>query len=390
MSLEKSFLKRHKIDQAGVVSFITVSLLAIVLTLITTAFVKSMISNQRQVLDNQLSTQAFYAAETGINDAITLLNQATTNDTLDDLADSIINNPNEPAPKCGDFINEIETNVGINDYAELDSSSDIKYTCVLVSSIVPNVLLTSPAVNNGTFFPVQAWDSDLSIDKVNISWGNSGQSIPDGSATELLPNTETGWGTNSVALMRITFYYPNDVYTRDSLLGNQKTFFLRPIEESEEGYSQISFADLDSDYQQQPVGVHCNASNSPICSLDVTGVSGLTDTQGKFYIKITPIYNSSDITFSAYSSTETLIHLLGAQYSIDVTGRANDVYRRIEVRRSVLPNYDFPDSVVASGNSSGSEDNGNLCKQFLVWPGGLQDPSECSFTAAPESEPEAE
>lgn len=57
-------------NQAGLVSFMVVTIIMIVLTLIVLAFARLVQREQVQTLDRQLNAQAFYAAESGINDAV--------------------------------------------------------------------------------------------------------------------------------------------------------------------------------------------------------------------------------------------------------------------------------------------------------------------------------
>ena len=344
-----------KLNNCGVVSFITIILLAIVMTLITTAFVKTMISNQRQTLDNQLSSQAFYAAETGVNDVVTLLSDGISEaerNALDKL-------------ECGTFLEVLRASPDLlgEQPDVLNEDSNIKYTCVLVSQNVPNIQLSNPAVGGTSFFPIISADGNV-IDKLSIVWGNTIQDPQADTPAWRLPG-QTAWGTNSVALIRLTLYYPGS-YSRQELIMDQKTFFLRPVLS---GGNDTLAADIAS--QEQPYGVNCD---SMPCSLDITGIDTLAGGAEGLFIKITPIYNSSNITITAYSNN---VHqyLRGAQYSIDVTGRANDVYRRIEVRRGLT--YDFPDSVVKTGSPDGV--TGDLCKQFIIWPGGVDDVSSCSF-----------
>jgi Tfp pilus assembly protein PilX len=61
------------IKQAGMVSIIVTVILMFVISITVLGFAQVIRRSQREALDNQLSTQAFYAAESGINDARTIL-----------------------------------------------------------------------------------------------------------------------------------------------------------------------------------------------------------------------------------------------------------------------------------------------------------------------------
>lgn len=69
-------MKRHQPiqqDEQGFAAIIVAVILLLVLSLITVGFAAQMRKEQRAALDNQLSTQAYYAAESGINDAVQAL-----------------------------------------------------------------------------------------------------------------------------------------------------------------------------------------------------------------------------------------------------------------------------------------------------------------------------
>src|SRR5689334_20404193 len=75
MSIKRS---THHLDdrQAGMVAIMVMLILMLVISLIVLGFAQISRRNQRQSLDRQLSTQAFYAAETGINDAAEIIKNA--------------------------------------------------------------------------------------------------------------------------------------------------------------------------------------------------------------------------------------------------------------------------------------------------------------------------
>ncbi|HSX32249.1 MAG TPA: pilus assembly PilX N-terminal domain-containing protein, partial [Candidatus Saccharimonadales bacterium] len=62
--------------ESGMVAIMVTIILMIVISLIVLGFAQIARRNQRQSLDRQLSTQAFYAAETGVNDASKVIKAA--------------------------------------------------------------------------------------------------------------------------------------------------------------------------------------------------------------------------------------------------------------------------------------------------------------------------
>ncbi len=105
-------------ERSGVVSLVITLFIMLIVTLVALSFATLMRREQRQALDRQLNTQAFYAAETGINDTIKALQQDPTG-----VGD--INSCDTTAQ------NRIRIN-GITPNRTLDSDARIAYTCVFV------------------------------------------------------------------------------------------------------------------------------------------------------------------------------------------------------------------------------------------------------------------
>ena len=65
-------------DDKGLVSFMITIIMMLVITLIVIGFTQVSNRNRRESLDRQLSTQAFYAAESGVNEALKVLRTSPT------------------------------------------------------------------------------------------------------------------------------------------------------------------------------------------------------------------------------------------------------------------------------------------------------------------------
>ena len=63
-------LKIHQ-EQDGIIAFFSVLVIMGILTLLTIGFSKVTRDAKKRTFDDALNTQAFYAAETGVNGAIT-------------------------------------------------------------------------------------------------------------------------------------------------------------------------------------------------------------------------------------------------------------------------------------------------------------------------------
>jgi hypothetical protein len=342
-------MTQQDINQQGIVSIITVIFLSIILTLITIAFMRAMTGNQRQALDMQLNTQAFYAAESGYNDALQAL--------------KVPGALNIGSPNCSDFYSG----------NSLDNTLDNinRYTCLLVDSTVDYIQFEGN-LQHGKLFLIQSSNPAKPIDSLRIFWSSttnnanqnnhfrSDQSFPRaGNATGSLWSG-TMSDQDAPSLLRLSVY-PISSLSRDDLIRNQRTYFIVP----RNGAASVNVNDGSiNDAACSSTAVNVVDGGNYYCSVTVPVSSFVS---GSFYIRILPFYSTSDVVVEGLN-TGSRQQLVGAQTTIDVTGRSNDVYKRILYRKNTeRDDYYFPEAVTKINNS--------ICKQFQTWPGGSYDES---------------
>lgn len=353
-----------KLNQKGIVSFLTVTFLAAILLLITVGFTKVMLSNQRQSLDGQLNTQAFYAAESGINDVLTnyttlkgagVFNKTGCNDVISQI-------PRSPTGLAANILDPTEP--------------DIKYTCLLVDDKTEFIEFSDATSTSGKLYKLKNAAGNA-ISNIRISWGNEDEIDKRGDL--LLPPQGDAWPETIPPLLRVTIYYPGSNFSRPNLITSQKTFFLIPYN----GFGSTSDV---SPEDGKITGIRCDEpSTAPyrcIADINISSYAGSASQEGDggLFIRIRPIYDHfppptieiKDMTGGGSSTN----YFEDAQYTIDSTGRANDVYKRIKVTVDINDNVPFPEYGVLSG--------GNLCKQFIAWPD--NPPPSSSFTSGYEDE----
>jgi len=137
-------------NQSGMVSIIVALVIMGILTLVTVSLALLTRREQRQALDRQLSTQAFYAAETGINDAVTTLQ----NDDIP--GDGNITNCDDADQLGGNKILDPETSL-------------VEYTCVLIDQSPTSYEKSPVGVDTPTIVPLRASEN---ISKIRVSWEN--------------------------------------------------------------------------------------------------------------------------------------------------------------------------------------------------------------------------
>ena len=150
--------KRMRKDERGIVSIITVMLLAIVLAITTTSFLRLMLRANRQVVDSTLSSQAYYAAETGLEDAIKVL------EDLRNGLPAVLNDTDGTDCKAASSTNVLVTsdNLGNGSY----------YSCQLIDP--------KPTLLNKTLQEYESWlvniqgndaaGTPIDVESIEIEW----------------------------------------------------------------------------------------------------------------------------------------------------------------------------------------------------------------------------
>ncbi len=325
-------------NQAGMVAIMVTLILMIVISLIVLGFAQISRRNQRQSLDRQLSTQAFYAAETGVNDAAELIKTAVGNGTAV-----------AAKPDCASTGGGFYTLTPV-----IDAASDVEYTCLTVDP-TPATLVYSSVGTTGTVVPLIAESGTIS--KVTLTW----QSKDSGST----PANNCPASVNSVfsAVLPWTCGYGvlrfDLVPTAGSLsfAGLQSatmTSFLVPLRPGSVGSANpIAYT---TGGGNNKLGVVCSNTD---CSYSITFAAP----QSQYYMRVSSLYKDVSLQITASDGSGSAVSIQGAQAVIDSTGKAQDVLRRIQVR------------VPLAGSSSNLlsdyaiQSNEAVCKRFSVMDG---------------------
>lgn len=318
-------------NQRGAMSFLTVIFLAIILTVVTISFVRISTNEQRQAVDDDLTTRAFYAAESGIEDGKRAIAHFINNPSTYDLSD--LN---------GDDCDPARYLDGDLDIGNLST----EYTCQFID-LTPGSFDKSLAPWESVTIPLISENGD-SFDRVRISWHETEQ---DGAITPR--NTgddetlvEDDWLDADHAAMLRTMYFATPAGTFNADAINGVVGFLNP---TNGGGSQSVGPGFDGNV----VNANCDPNDTPSCVMTLTGLSG-----DERYLRIQALYRGTQLTVELLNGS-TVVDFEDVQAEIDVTGRAGDVYRRISARVSLLPpDFPLPDVAIWS--------NTEICKDFSV------------------------
>jgi hypothetical protein len=307
-----------------------------ILSLITIGFAQIMAREQRQALDRQLSSQAFYAAESGVNDA---------------LADIGSYNASTCSPAYS-----------------ISSDDTVRNTCITASTTVPNIEVqqVTPDQNNARVFPIRTTPNPPST--LEITWRASTSTF----GTFLrAPNdvslpAQANWGVNTGALKIYLVPFSNGM-SRQSLINAMGEMVLIPSSGAptpQIGYGEFSgptnFGALRS--------VGCDAVTN-LCTVSIGGLPTFTD----LYFVVTSLYQSNSVVIDAYDSSNNSLSFTGVQAIVDSTGKTSDVVRRIQIRRSLIDNFTIP------AGALGATDPEGVCKLLEASPAGSSAGAGCSF-----------
>jgi len=338
-----------KKNQQGMASLVICMLLMIIISLMTLSFATLSRREQRQALDKQLSTQAFYAAETGINDASKAILDGTLNTDISDCSAS------EQAKINPTGVSGI-----------LDANSSTSRTCVFVDQ-TPSQIDDVVGETESTVFLISAggissldvyWENDsvvstpvfpATVDTAggsfppDASWNNS---TPGVLTIQLIPFPVAG--TNRATIAGGTIYvlgFPTSSNANQTASGTASNGLILT------GGCASANTGAPNNWPRQ-------------CKASITGLAG------QYYIRLKSIYDPVHITVEGKDGSGNRLPFVGAQVLIDSTGRANDVTKRIKIYKPLRGSASLPGSTLEIG--------GDLCKRLLSNPVGTTTDSAIS------------
>lgn len=322
----------QKIDQQGLVSIIVTLIIMAVLSLIVIGFAQLARQEQRRSLDRQLSTQAQFAAESGINSARNAIKGASA--FTGDLTDCNAYNALSAADKAK--------------FGSLDLNDNTKVTCLLLKQGQIELLYGNVGADQSQSIPL---NGSQAIDSVTIKWKNTaGSTSPVPTSTKFPPK---GTWSSGLGVLRIELV-PLNGFSRASLSSGRRVLFAYP--EQVTATPEIAYGAING---ATPVlGGNCGTSAN--CQVKITGLLASFPGLKNYYLRVKSIYASSNLTVCVNDCAGT--ELRNAQVSVDSTGKAQDVIKRINARIPARPETGdlYPEYVLESIDS--------VCKRLTVMP----------------------
>ena len=370
--------QRRTHRQQGAVALFVVVFATLLMIIITLSFIQLMIKDQRQATASDLSQSAYDSAKSGVEDAkrLLLLDQSCRNGTAPAAVNCTAVTNAINAGQCNTIAayfgnpNDKETVIQQN---QGDAALQQSYTCV---KIIPNTddYTAVLKLNESNIVPLKGVGE---FNSVRISWfthedvaaAGAGQTVrfPSSGPNVSLPQTPQ-WDADMPSLLRAQLLQvgPNFKLSdfNDAQPGNKSnnnTLFLYP---SASGVNTLDFA-LDMPRRSAsaaPQQVRCNPSfvtSEYACSVTLNLPVPLTgnEAQRNAFLHLGALYNGARYKVELLNNG-SVVAFDHVQPKVDSTGRANDMFRRVESRVEFKTDFAYPQAAV--------DLEGDLCKNFVV------------------------
>lgn len=362
--------QQYRTQQGGAAIFIVV-FSALLMLVVTLSFAQLMIGDQRQATTADLSQSAYDSALAGVEDAkraIIAANSCTGGASCSAMRATLRTDSCDMVQRVLGGASAAEQPVGTGAAAALDQA----YTCAKVT-LNTNDYIKPIAANESIMVPLKGVSQ---FNKVRVSWFTledleDGQTVTVTNETKALPaQGETTWPRSQPALLRTQLMQTDGQFTlgqfddSDDGKSNANTLFLYP---SLTGTSNKDFA-LDSrrageGAEGAPTPVKCETSlvaGQYSCSTTIdlpSPRSGNAASRANAFLYLTALYNKANVKVELLNGNR-VVQFDGVQPIADVTGRANDVFRRVQARLETGANTLYPQAAVEVRNG--------LCKTFSV------------------------
>lgn len=355
-------MTKKQMGEEGFAPLMVAIIIIIVLSLLTIGFITLVDQNQKNALNLQLNNDAYYAAESGINDAIAAINNGFNQNKT-------TCGPNT-SPRWVKYLGNNQIN-GPTDYYNCllinQTPSNLQYSSVTASQ--PTVaLLSTPGGLNPTDIEF-TWQPSPSIEGspyafANPTWFPNCTSGANGACLPPASQWQSG-GKPITGILRVALTplpnggpLPTDTSTT-------YTTFLYP----EQGSGTINRAP----YYTSNIGANSgaevsgNCNNVPssatqlACTVDIP-VCNLPNNNlcpNGYLLSMTSLYTNSQVEVYAFDGALPL-SFRNAQVVIDSTGSDHGVKKRIQVRVPTINDTGFPAYDIASSNT--------ICADLVAWP----------------------
>lgn len=356
-----------KNDERGIISFFVTIIIMIVLSLVVLGFSQVARADQTDALNRQLSLEAYYAAESGVNDAYAVVRYIDnvyggspgTNIPVES-QNCLTTDAASPYTYVSGTSNLLDTT---------NATQNIKYTCVLVNPNPTTLGYSNVAAGQAVITELLSDKSTNPITTLNINYSQPNQDVScsviangytSPNTPTLLPQTATPatsqWPSDCPPVLRIDLVpITSSDLSQSGLAANVRTFFVYPSNRVAGSGANWSAGSFNNAVTYTSV---CSGAINNNCSFVLSGLNpGGTNTP--YYMRILYTYGTAPTYNLSATGPNGQVSFAGSQVEIDATGVAGNVLRRISVHASLSP-------ITQTTPNAGIETNNTLCKRITV------------------------
>ena len=325
-----------KYDENGLVSIMIASVLMVIMALITLGFTRIVQNEQRQALDAQLSQQAFYAAESGINVAAS--------------------RPGFPGRQAKTDCDVSGYNAGVI----REGVDDVVFTCLLIDPTPRSLEFNNDSIttNRPKIVPI---NTNEQLSQISFEWrdnsgvGDVSTTCSDVSSLTFAPDAEN-WGKIAAVKLEL-IAIPEGNITRGNILANHFSTIFYPCNNSVA--SEMNYNDATGARRIGRITpVNCaQTSGEYQCRMTINVPEALRSSR-EFYARFNSVYRNIDVRITGLDIAGNEPLFSNAQAVVDSTGRANDVFRRLQARVPLYDIYPLPNGVLQTLD--------DICKNYEV------------------------
>ena len=364
------------VDESGMASILITLISMIVIGLVVIGFTQIALHEQHAALNKVLSSQALYAAESGVNDAQHIID-----------ANIQANTPIPAKTSCNSDSNYPTT-------PTLNAQYNVRYTCLLVDPQPLSLVYSTISTDQAKIIQVQSLNTNgnYNIQNLVISWENT-----------ILPSSSSNFSCNNGYSPSTPSFPPNnnwncsagvlrmDIvpfnFNASNPAASDKVIYLYPtVGSGSNSYGKVDYTSINTG---SVVAGQCDSSNTAVampnmCNIVITNLN--SDADGGYFLRMEAIYSDQALTITAPTGQSSIqctsssascgfYNLINDQVLVDSTGQAQDVLKRIQARVPINPldSNIVPDEAVQSTNS--------ICKKFFVTANGsvsdVPSPPQC-------------
>lgn len=400
----------------GAASIYVVLFTTLLLGIITVSFIRLMTSGSRRTANMDLSQSAYDSAVAGIEDAkIALLkyheciSQGYSANKNGNSCEKIIyiirtSIENQDCDGVSDALNRFKSTDKATVVREAKgagkdkNADDMKqaYTCIKISEETPDYRSTLSQDNRTRIVPIRSSSLDQ-INNIKVSWFS--KENQNKTPAKYMPSSSKFSQKSNFAppVVAFQFFQNKQHFSLDQAVisqgirSNRGLLVLKPIKGSGNNNISLNSAvksnDKASTNNSHEIRCNDSASGDFFCHATISlpePIGGKPLNVGSSFIRLSLPYGEPDTDFSISLCGDTGCHNIygfaGVQAMVDSTGRANDLYRRIESRIEMVDIF-YPYPEFAIEMQGGSGDN-SIKKNFWVtrncWESDNGDTSSCN------------